>query len=173
MSTLVNELLSFSKAGVRGREVELRSVPLAELARSVLIREAGEHGKIVVEIDEALRVLAEPELLARALGNVVRNAIRYAGESGPIQIGTLVRGEDVVVSVTDNGPGVPPDSLHRLFDPFYRPEAARTREGGGAGLGLAIVKSCAEACGGSVSVRNVAPHGLQVDLRLQRAQRAA
>jgi two-component system sensor histidine kinase CpxA len=173
MSTLVNELLSFSKAGVRGREVELRPVPLAELARGVLNREGGDHAEIVVEIDDAVRVLAEPELLSRALGNVVRNAIRYAGDAGPIQIGTLVRGEDVVVSVTDNGPGVPDESLHRLFDPFYRPEAARTREGGGAGLGLAIVKSCAEACGGSVTVRNVAPHGLQVDLRLQRAQRAA
>jgi two-component system sensor histidine kinase CpxA len=56
-----------------------------------------------------------------------------------------------------------------LFDPFFRPEAARTRESGGAGLGLAIVKSCVEACGGTVSVRNVTPHGLQVDLRLQRA----
>ncbi len=173
MSTLVNELLSFSKAGVRGREVELSPVPLAALVRGVLTREGSDRAEIVVEIDDALRILAEPELLARALGNVVRNAIRYAGAAGPIRIGTLVRGEEVVISVTDCGPGVPPDSLHRLFDPFYRPEAARTREGGGAGLGLAIVKSCAEACGGSVNVRNVTPHGLQVDLRMQRAPRDA
>lgn len=169
MSTLVNELLSFSKAGVRGREVELRPVALAELVHEVVARDGGGHEGIAVEIDGQLRVLAEPELLARALGNIVRNAVRYAGDAGPIRIGTVVRGEDLLILVTDNGPGVQPESIHRLFDPFYRPEAARTREGGGAGLGLAIVKSCAEACGGSVNVRNVAPHGLQVELRLKRA----
>jgi len=59
--------------------------------------------------------------------------------------------------------------LHRLFDPFFRPEAARTRERGGAGLGLAIVKSCIEACGGSVAVRNLVPRGFCVELRLPSA----
>ena len=168
MSALVNELLSFSKAGVRGREVELRTLPLAELARGVIAREAAGREDLVLEISDQLRVLAEPELLARALGNVIRNAVRYAGEAGAIHVGALARGEEIVVSVTDHGPGVPPESLHRLFDPFFRPEAARTREGGGAGLGLAIVKSAVEACGGSVSVHNVKPHGLQVEMRLQR-----
>jgi two-component system sensor histidine kinase CpxA len=173
MSALVNELLSFSKAGVRGLQVELRSVPLAELARGVVVREGGGHTGFSLEIDDALRVLAEPELLARALGNVVRNAVRYAGEGGPISICGQARGAEVVLSVTDCGPGVPEDSLHRLFDPFYRPEAARTREGGGVGLGLAIVKSCVEACGGSVSARNRVPRGLHVELRLKRAEPSA
>lgn len=59
--------------------------------------------------------------------------------------------------VTDQGLGVPPESLDWLFDPFFRPEAARTRETGGKGLGPAIVKSCVEAGGGSVSVRNLSP----------------
>ena len=62
-----------------------------------------------------------------------------------------------------------PETLHRLFDPFYRPETARTREGGGAGLGLAIVKSCVEACGGSVAVKNVEPSGLELTMTLRRA----
>jgi two-component system sensor histidine kinase CpxA len=169
MSGLVNELLSFSKAGLLARELELRPVPLAALVREVVARESGDRAEILLEIDEQLAALGEPELLARALGNVVRNAVRYAGAAGPIYIGALARGAGVVLSVTDNGPGVPADSVHRLFDPFFRPEAARTREGGGSGLGLAIVKTCVEACGGRVTVQNVNPHGLQVDFALQRA----
>ena len=71
--------------------------------------------------------------------------------------------------MADQGPGVPPGSLDRLFDPFYRPEDARTREAGGNGLGLAIVKSCVEACGGRVSVCNRVPSGLELTFILHRA----
>jgi two-component system sensor histidine kinase CpxA len=167
MSGLVNELLSFSKAGVQGREVALRDVPLEALVRGVLAREAREHAEIVTDIDPALTVRAEPELLARAIGNVVRNSLRYAsGGGGPITLRATPRGAEVVLTITDQGPGVPADALHRLFDPFFRPESARTREGGGTGLGLAIVKTCVEACGGTVTARNVAPTGLQVEMRL-------
>ncbi len=189
MSELVNELLSFSKAGVGGKNVEMKPVPLAELTARVVAREGKERAGIVVDLPGSLTVLAEPELLARALGNVIRNALRYAtpdhaGDSsysyrpalgsdgrptGPITISAREDGAHIVLSVTDCGPGVPEASLHRLFDPFFRPESARTRETGGAGLGLAIVKSCIEACGGAVAVRNVQPNGLQVEFILPRA----
>ena len=72
------------------------------------------------------------------------------------------------MTVSDHGPGVPPEALDQLFDPFFRPETARTRETGGVGLGLAIVKSCVEACGGRVTVRNLEPVGLELTLTLQR-----
>jgi two-component system, OmpR family, sensor histidine kinase CpxA len=68
--------------------------------------------------------------------------------------------------VRDHGAGVPEDALPRLFDPFYRPDAARSRESGGVGLGLAIVKSCVEACGGTVAARNREEGGLEVALLL-------
>lgn len=169
MSGLVNELLSFSKAGVQGRDVALSAVPLAEIARAVVGREARDHAQVNVDIAPTLHVLAEPDLLARALGNVVRNAIRYAGDSGPIRIAAEERSGEIALTVTDHGPGVPPETLHRLFDAFFRPEAARTRETGGAGLGLAIVKTCIEACGGKVTARNIEPHGLEIEMRLQRS----
>jgi two-component system sensor histidine kinase CpxA len=95
--------------------------------------------------------------------------VRYAGDAGPIVLGATVRGADVILTITDSGPGVEPETLHRLFDPFYRPETARTREGGGAGLGLAIVKSCIEACGGTVAVKNARP-GLEVTMTLRHAE---
>jgi two-component system sensor histidine kinase CpxA len=172
MSSLVNELLSFSKAGLRTKDLELRAVDLAALCDRVIQREGQGKTDIAVNVDVALHVLADPDLLARAVGNVLRNAVRYAGDAGPITISATVRGAEVLFTVTDNGPGVPPETLHRLFDPFYRPETARTREGGGAGLGLAIVKSCVEACGGSVAVKNVLPRGLEVTMRLRRTAQA-
>ena len=190
MSALVTELLSFSKAGIGGRNVELQPVSLAEIAARLTARESRDHGAIVLDVPAALTVLAEPDLLARALGNVIRNAVRYAapvgatGEgahsfrplqhadgrpAGPIIVAARTSGAQVIITVTDSGPGVPEAALHRLFDPFFRPEAARTRETGGAGLGLAIVKSCVEACGGTVTARNVQPTGLQVEFTLPRA----
>jgi two-component system sensor histidine kinase CpxA len=169
MSTLVNELLSFTKAGLRSKEIELRPVLLADVCARVMAREAHDGADLVVNVHPGLKVLAEPDLLARAIANVLRNAVRYAGHAGPIVITATTRDGEVVLSITDRGPGVPPETLHRLFDPFYRPETARTREGGGTGLGLAIVKSCVEACGGSVDVKNALPSGLAVIMILRRA----
>ena len=190
MSGLVNELLSFSKAGVGGKNVELKPVPLADLVGRVVARESKEYGGVIVDVPGSLGVMAEPDLLSRALGNVIRNALRYASPvhaggagysyrptvqqdgrpAGPITVSARERDDRVAIFVTDSGPGVPEEALHRLFDPFFRPETARTRETGGTGLGLAIVKSCIEACEGSVAVRNVQPSGLQVEFDVARAQ---
>src|SRR3569832_505748 len=78
MSELVHELLSFSKAGVGGKNVELKAVPLAEMTGRVVAREAKERGGVIIDVPGTLAVMAEPDLLGRALGNVIRNALRYA-----------------------------------------------------------------------------------------------
>ncbi len=82
MSALVNELLSFSKAAMRPSEVKLEPVDLTESVARVVAREAAEGVQVVTSIGEGIRVLAEPDLLSRALSNLVRNAIRYAGKDG-------------------------------------------------------------------------------------------
>ena len=169
MSSLVNELLSFSKAGLTPKTVALEPVPLAALARRVLERENLAPGQAEIHMDENLRVLAEPGLLTRALANLVRNAVRYAGHAGPVRLDARAEADAVLVVVADRGPGVPASDLEKIFDPFYRGEPSRSRETGGIGLGLAIVKSCVEACGGSVTVANAKPSGLEVTLRLKPA----
>lgn len=167
MSELVNELLSFSRAGLREKEVKLQQMPLAEIARRAVAREASENVKIQIDIPEDLTALAEPDLLMRALANLVRNASRYAGSAGPIEISAQRDEQNVVLSISDSGPGVPADELQKIFDPFYRVEASRSRETGGIGLGLAIVKTCIEACQGSIAATNRQPSGLRVDVRLK------
>jgi two-component system sensor histidine kinase CpxA len=133
-----------------------------------IAREAPET-PVEVNIREDLMVAAETGLLARAIANIIRNAVRYAGKSGPIEVTATAHGGRVLYSISDRGPGVPEDSLPRLFDPFYRPGEARTRESGGTGLGLAIVKTCVEACGGRVTARNLSPAGFVVEMILDQS----
>ncbi|MBI4661401.1 MAG: HAMP domain-containing histidine kinase [Verrucomicrobia bacterium] len=168
MSQLVNELLSFSKAGLKKKEIVLKPVDVAQVIRKVVSREAQPPAQTEVRIEEPLPVLAEPELLARALANVVRNAVRYAGDAGPISISANSDREHVNLTVADHGPGVPEEMLGQIFDPFFRLEASRSRETGGMGLGLAIVKTCVEACQGSVTARNRQPSGLQLEITLKK-----
>ena len=122
-----------------------------------------------VNIGSDLRVEAEPDLLTRALSNLLRNAIRYAGKAGPIAITAVPRDKRVALTVEDCGPGIPEAELQRVFDPFYRLDASRDRQTGGVGLGLAIVKTCVEACRGTVVATNRLPTGLQVTITLRAA----
>jgi two-component system sensor histidine kinase CpxA len=76
----------------------------------------------------------------------------------------------VTIQIADRGPGVPEEALQRLFEPFYRPEAARGRTTGGSGLGLAISKRCIEVCGGTVTAQNREGGGLEVVIILPSPQ---
>jgi two-component system, OmpR family, sensor histidine kinase CpxA len=167
MSDLVNELLAFARASVREQQIPLQPVALAELARRVAEREAAGAGQVHLEIADNLQALADPGLLGRALANLLRNALRYAGQAGPVTVRAAASGDVVTLTVSDKGPGVPDDALPQIFDPFYRVEHSRSRDTGGVGLGLAIVRTCVEACGGNVSARNCQPTGLQVEVRLR------
>jgi two-component system sensor histidine kinase CpxA len=168
MSGLVNELLSFSRAQVNAN-TPLTRVNVADTVARVLERETPGPATVETRVPRDLEVMAHPEYLFRSLSNLVRNALRYAAEGGPIVVAAHNRDEAVSISVVDQGPGLPEAELDQVFRPFYRPEFARQRETGGTGLGLAIVKSCIEACGGSVACRNRSPHGLEVEIRLAAA----
>ena len=166
MSTLVQELLQFSKASIQQAGRPLETVNLAETAQAAAEREGI---AITMHIDPALSAQADSAALSRALANLIRNAGRYAGEAGPIEIAAVRHNGHVCLSVADCGPGLPEEELDRVMAPFYRPEFARTRESGGIGLGLAIVKTCVESCQGRVRLRNRKPHGLEVEITLKAA----
>jgi two-component system sensor histidine kinase CpxA len=170
MSGLVNELLLFSRAQISASDTSLTRVKLAETVRRVLDREASDKTYIQTHVDDRTEVMAHPEYLFRSLANVVRNAVRYAGDSGPIVISAREKDGMVSITVADQGPGIPETELEAVFKPFYRPEFARQRETGGVGLGLAIVRTCVEACRGTVECRNRSPKGLEVEIRLPAAR---
>jgi two-component system sensor histidine kinase CpxA len=166
MSSLVSELLSFSKASLAAGRIKLQSVPLREIVERAIEREDLSGAALAVAAGEELLVKAEPDLLCRAIANLLRNAVKYAGDAGPVEIGAERKGDDVILTVADHGPGVPEEALAQIFDPFYRLDVSRARETGGTGLGLAIVKTCVESCGGRVSCQNRQPHGLSVVITL-------
>jgi two-component system sensor histidine kinase CpxA len=165
INALVSEILSFSKAGLQSPAPPREAVAVAPVAEAAVAREAA-GADVRIDVPDGLCVSGVAPLLQRALANLVRNAVRHAGAAGPIELNAIPRGDSVAITVADRGPGVPPESLPHLFDPFYRVDPSRTRETGGAGLGLAIVKTCAEACGGSVSAENRAGGGFAVTINV-------
>ncbi len=166
MAKLVEEVMTFSKAEKLRERESPEDVHLIDLVKQVIVRE-GAGAAVEMEVPEGLHLCTLGEALDRALGNVLRNAVRYAGHAGQIHIQAESDGTgEIRIRVFDQGPGVPAEALPRLFEAFYRPESARARHTGGSGLGLAIVKRCIEACGGSVSATLRSPQGLQVEMRL-------
>ena len=166
LSKLVNELLAFSRADLKSNTVSLEKIDLLPVVESAVKREATPAVKITTKIDPKIRVVASADLLTRALANLIRNAVKYAGDAGPINVTAEKRMDVVDIEVQDSGSGVPEDLLDQLFEPFFRPEASRDRNSGGVGLGLAIVKTCVETCKGTVSAANLQPNGFVVTITL-------
>jgi signal transduction histidine kinase len=108
---------------------------------------------------------ARPQALKRCLANLIDNAVGYGGEA---QI-EIADGDDaLVITVRDRGPGIPPEELERVFEPFYRVEASRSRHTGGTGLGLSIARNIAGAHGGELTLANRPEGGLEARLALPR-----
>jgi two-component system sensor histidine kinase CpxA len=169
MSQMVGELLDFSRAGLAPQTVALSTVPLHPLIEQVLAREGVPPEQARLTVAPELSVPGNSALLSRAIANVVRNALRYAGPDLRLEIRAGSIDRECILTISDNGPGVPESALPSLFDPFFRLEAARDRESGGTGLGLAIVQTCISACAGAVTARNRAGGGLEVEFRLPAA----
>lgn len=167
MSKLVNELLAFSRAELRLDTVKLEKIDLLPIVQRAVKREITSAAEIIIKIDPGIRVVASSELLTRAIANLVRNAVKYAGDAGAIYISAEKRKDVVEIEVRDNGSGVPEDLLDQLFEPFFRQEPSRDRDSGGVGLGLAIVKTCVETCEGTVAARNLQPNWFAVSISLK------
>lgn len=111
-------------------------------------------------------VLGNVTLLRSAIENVIRNAVRYTNENTAVEVSLTTENGKAIISVRDHGPGVPEESLPKLFRPFYRVDEARDRKTGGVGLGLSIAERAVRLHGGSVRARNAEPQGLVVELEL-------
>jgi signal transduction histidine kinase len=104
--------------------------------------------------------------LSLAVRNLLANALRYTQRNGSVGIDVRLEGDRAVIEVTDTGLGIPTRDLPRIFERFYRVDAARSRETGGTGLGLAIVKHVVEGHGGSVEVESELGRGSKFTIRL-------
>lgn len=168
LDRMAGEMLALSRleGGLPGMERE--PVDVAELLRDCAVRarlEADQRGiRLRLDAPTPAVVSGSAILLERALDNLVSNAIKFSPEGGEIVLGAHVEAGWVRLSVGDQGPGVPPDELASLFQPFFRGSNAPRADG--HGLGLAIVQRVAKVHGGAVHASNAADGGLEVRLEL-------
>jgi two-component system sensor histidine kinase CpxA len=170
MSDLVHELLALSRIEIDKKTAKLEAARLLPIVQTAVKREFITPTKIIIDVKEDTVAIVNPELLTRAISNLIRNSIKYAGDDGPITILSKEQGDTVFLEVHDSGPGVPEEHLDQLFEPFFRLDASRDRDSGNVGLGLAIVKTCVENCKGQVTVRNLSPNGFAVGINLIRVR---
>lgn len=124
------------------------------------------HQEISIEMNgaEPLEIVADPDRLKQLFSNLMENTLRYANAPGVLKIRHEKMPDRFLLHIEDSGPGVPEESLSRLFDRLYRVDKARSRAKGGSGLGLAISKGIVESFGGSIEASNAPSGGLRITI---------
>ena len=168
MDRLVKDLLLLAQTESGRLKINPEALVLSEVlveARSLVTPLAEEAGTTVTVEESDLRITADRFAFGQCLRNLLDNAVRYA-PGGRVGVSARSAGGRVIVSVTDDGPGIPPEELPRIFERFYRVDRGRDRARGGSGLGLSIVRHLMEAQGGAVSVESHPGEGATFHLTL-------
>nr|WP_218061514.1 ATP-binding protein [Ameyamaea chiangmaiensis] len=166
METMVGGVLAYL-AGENDPE-RPKAVNLAAMLIT-LVDEATDRGAVAdYSGAEHILVWVRPLAMKRVFGNLIDNALAYGGSA---HVRTSMDGTEVVVTVSDDGPGIPEGDLDRVLTPFFRLEGSRSRETGGMGLGLAIVQREVARAGGALTLSNRAGGGLEARVTLDAAQR--
>ena len=170
---IVDDLLDLSRLQSGGWQPELQEVDAAVLAEDVWASCEGARKKNIsfaIHAAEERDVLADPGGLRQILSNLFDNAIRYTPEGGRVIVSLRAANDNdddfIELDIRDNGNGIPRDSLPRIFERFYRVDAARSRNEGGTGLGLSIVKHLVERMSGEVSAESELGKGTTIHLKL-------
>ncbi len=171
---LIEDLLELSRLESNQFQLKKETVDVYETANLVasLFRERAEKKKVKLLVKAGQKPVAlrtDQRALEQVLTNLVDNAIKYCPAGSTISINADEQEESTLVRVEDDGPGIDPKHLPRLFERFYRVDAGRSRDVGGTGLGLSIVKHLAEAMGGEVDVESAVGRGSKFTLTLPAA----
>lgn len=179
---LVDDLLELSRINegrieLRKERVKLQTVLRSALESSAPQVEAAGHELVVTEPREPVLLHADPVRLVQVISNLINNAAKYTDRGGRIEVSAQGDGEEAVIAVKDNGVGIPPDMLTRIFDMFVQVDPTRDRARQGLGIGLTLVKRLVELHGGHVEAHSTGlGNGSEFVLRLpafadQRAHR--
>ena len=156
LGRLVGQLLDLSKleSGVVPLNRQSFVVrPLLDQAVREARLHAPEHVRLVVDADPSLVADADPERVHQVVANIVENAVRHSPVGGTVTVAARRATGGVSIEVSDEGPGVPPGEELRIFERFYRADAARARSAGGSGLGLAIARWIVDMHGGTIEAK--------------------
>ena len=158
MIAIVEDLQAITQLEKGELELEEERFDIVALAKDVLdaqelkAKASNVSFELKNDVDENIFVLADRFRIRQVIVNLIVNSVKYGKENGISSIKISDAGEKVIVEVSDNGIGIPKESLPRIFERFYRVDKSRSREQGGTGLGLAIVKHIIEAHGQSIDV---------------------
>ena len=152
LDDLVKELLSYSRIKHLNQRLTLESVSVSRMIEESIEKVASFYPNVDFVCQDSLdvKVNVDERLILRALANILRNAGRFSHKLCQVSIES--HDDDVMIVIEDDGVGIPPGKRERIFEPFTRLDASRSRDSGGSGLGLAIVQSIVEQHRGSISV---------------------
>jgi signal transduction histidine kinase len=173
LSRLIDDLRTLSLADAGELVLNCRPTPPGDLLAQTLAayRPQAEAAGIalVVEVEDELpHVYVDPDRMARVLGNLIGNALRYTSSGGQVTLVAFAEGDGVRLRVSDDGAGIAPEDLPHVFDRFYRGDPARQTDGSESGLGLAIAKSLVEAQGGAIAAQSTLGWGTTFEIVLPR-----
>jgi two-component system heavy metal sensor histidine kinase CusS len=170
LSELISSLLFLARTESPGTYINRQQVSVSELLHTVKDYYEGPAEQAGVELavtsPPELKAVLDSSLMKRAIGNLVSNALAHTPNNGHIQLSALQTSDALTISVYDTGSGVPPQSINRLFDRFYRVDPARSQHSGGFGLGLSIVRGIMLLHGGNVQIVSEVGKGTEVKLIL-------
>jgi two-component system, OmpR family, phosphate regulon sensor histidine kinase PhoR len=165
LNSLLEDLLVLSRLesinpGLHRESVDLQHL-LADIIHDYHGRPAAAHHTLTLDVDEAVgTALIDPLKLTQVVENLLDNALKYTPKGSRIQLAARLQAKgEILISLTDNGPGIPAEDLPHLFERFYRVDKGRSREKGGTGLGLSIVKHIVQLHGGRVWVESTQGQG--------------
>ena len=164
LKLLIEDLLTVSELESGRVKLNLQPVMLQSAIGKALAdfksRAKARHTELIDRSTPGLRVFADADRLDQVLCNLIDNAIKYGRNEGTVTVGArLLEDGQIELCVQDDGPGIPPAALERVFERFYRVDKARSREQGGTGLGLSIVKHIVQSHGGKVWAKSELGHG--------------
>ena len=177
LSALVETLLALARGDVAGAGLERALVDLGEVVEAAVTSMrplAEERGvELTVVTGEGMTVLGDGEQLRQLVIILVDNGLRYTAADGRVHVQAGADRDSAVLTVHDNGIGIPPDAVDRVFERFYRADSARSRDSGGAGLGLAIARELVGGHGGRIELDSTEGAGTTFTVRLPLARQPA
>lgn len=180
ISRLADDLGQVSAAEEGRLNLEPRPTDPNRLAETAVLaaRDGFERKQVELQLHpysgDPLLTESDPARIGQVLGNVLSNALRHTPAGGRVQVDVVPDGDSVSLTVTDNGDGIAAEHLERIFERFYRVDAARDREHGGTGVGLAISRAIARAHGGELTATSAGTrHGTTITLSLPITQRTS
>ena len=174
LDALVQDLLTVSHMEAGEITMQMEPINIVEMIYEIFeqLEETAKKSKIKLQVnldrDEKIIVSADPNRIRQVLVNLISNAIKYSEEDSKVHVSLIERKDQIDITIRDQGIGIPPEHLNRIFERFYRVDKSRSKAIGGTGLGLSIVKHIVEAHRSEVKVTSTVREGSEFSFELEK-----